>query len=104
MVGLDWGTSWLAACRMVADPEDENKLKPKFRNQRNCYVAVNLDEFVERLLKQANMSYVRFEDEPNHVYVIGQDAMQLASITGPSYPPRARLESTKTWSISTGAP
>lgn len=79
MVGLDWGTSWLAAARMVPDPEDDNKLKPKFRNQRNCYVAVNPDEG-ERMLKNANMSYVRFEDEPSRVYVIGQDAMQLASM------------------------
>ena len=84
MVGLDWGTSWLAACRMVADPDDGDKLKPKFRNQRNCYVAVNLDEFVERLLKQANMSYVKFDDEPSHVYVIGQDAMQLSSMLATS--------------------
>ena len=84
MVGLDWGTSWLAAARMVPDPDDGNKLKPKFRTQRNCYVAINPDEFVERLLKQANMSYVRFEDEAEKVYVIGQDAMQLASMLATS--------------------
>lgn len=80
MVGLDWGTSWLVAARMIPDTEDGDKLKPRFRNQRNCYVSVNLDESVESLLQQANMSYVRFEDEVDRVYVIGLDAMQLASM------------------------
>jgi len=80
MVGLDWGTSWLVAARNIPDPEDVDKPKPRFRNQRNCYVSVNLDESVEDLLKQANMSYVRFEDEDDRVYVIGLDAMQLASM------------------------
>lgn len=80
MVGLDWGTSWLVAARMMPDPEDGDKLKARFRSQRNCYVAVNLDESVESLLRQANMSFVRFEDEDDRVYVIGLDAMQLASM------------------------
>lgn len=77
MIGMDWGTSWLVASRMV---EAEGDTKPKFRSQRNCYVDVNLDDFVQNLLNQADMSYIQFPEDDSKVYVIGADAMQLATM------------------------
>jgi len=77
-VGLDWGTSTVIACRNVASPEDPTKKFPKYRHQRNCYIEIEANEYIEAVIQKAKMSYVRLENDPK-IYVIGSDAIQLAS-------------------------
>lgn len=77
-IGLDWGTATVIACRNVPNPDDPSKKSPKYRQQRNCYVEMDANDFTRNIIKQSQMSFVELGDDPK-VYVIGSDAIQLAS-------------------------
>lgn len=80
-VGLDWGTSTVIASRRVPKKDEENKKEIKTREQRNCYLPLLKTDPTMKIIESSNINVVDLGQD-DYIYVIGDDAINLANSTG----------------------